>query len=383
MTDRTFTVPTGATHQFQVTLPVLRRVGAWIDDLPPEHELDARIELADRADATERLAHAASSTTRPTEGDDQRDYDAYQCEQWLARILELELTDVVITIDCDAGHGRRDVVRGGRRVRLDEPYRVAHGLDEGCWRRLAFLVRTLTGHCGPDGSPLAPNVHLMIFCGVNPDFIAAAAASAIDACRYAAPIASVMLDCEGWWRGNRRYHRPPEMRQLAADAVRACFVDGWPGARPPEGVGVTGVASAPSPELLELLDYGVPQIYGSRANLGDTFRTARTKHRFYYRKWHDAFSASRPADARRVIVGHTANGKFVDAARMRMLVRAALEIGGSGSPPLTYPDTLFYWSTKHLRGERGNEVRRIAHLARNGGVHSWDVGGPRPHADAP
>lgn len=335
---------------------VICGLGAWLDNAPHAGELDAREEVAALPDAAARLAAAATLRRRPARGEARRDYDARQFDLWAARVLDLGLTDIVIPMN----HGH------------EPPHSVSGYLAADGWRRLRFLTRVLTEHRYPDGSPASPRVHLLAFCGVDSGFIAACAAAIIEACQSVPAITSVMLDCEEWWVGNRRHRISRETRGQAASEVRARLFDAWPRARrPPGGIGVTGLASAPPPELLAFLDYGLPQIYGSERNMGGlSLAAARSAHQRFNRVWLQACGGERAAGECRIIVGHTANGAFVDPARIRLLVEAALEIGGSGEPPLTAPEAIYYWSTRHILGNsaRKQEIMRLAHLARHGGI---------------
>ncbi|WP_437604886.1 hypothetical protein WMF20_27215 [Sorangium sp. So ce834] len=340
---------------------IVKRIGAWLDQLPNIVEIDAREQLAQLPDAPARLAQAATYRTRPPRSEARRDYDALQFDLWANSVLDLGLTDIVIPIN-----------EGHEHSFAANPY-----LADDSWRRLNFLTNAFTQHRYPNGFPRSPSVHIMAFCGIDQGFIATCSAGLIDACANAQTISSVMLDCEEWWVGGAGHSRPLPMRERAASDVKTYLWDAWPPTqRPAGGIGVTGLASKPPVELLQFLDYGVPQIYGSMRNMGGpSLANAACAHRRFYRRWFDAFNCSRPANERHIIVGHTANGTYVDSRRIRMLMEATLGLGGSGAPPLNPPNAIYYWSVTHINRShtRRNEVKRLTSLARNGGIDLRNV----------
>lgn len=338
----------------------LQRIGAWLDAGPSATALDAREQVAALPDAAERLEAASHLRRRPRRGDERRDWDAHQYDLWAERLLALGLTDIVVPVN----------------LTMRPPFRGSPFLAPDDWRRLRFMVQTLSQHRYPEGQ--SPRVHALCFYNLDTRFISDASAALIDLCRRIPDIASVMLDCEEWWVGGRNHPVTAAQRRQGAADVRTHLLDPWPAAsRPALGIGVTGLASAPPHDLMELVDYGVPQIYGSDRNMGGAvFASAGAarrldmvteRHHRFCERWLTDFGSRRP----RVVVGHTARRRFIpDMDKLRLMIKGALRYSGHSTPALTGPEALYYWSVRQIYSSSGcsAEMARLTRLARSGGL---------------
>lgn len=203
--------------------------------------------------------------------------------------------------------------------------------------------------------------HLMLFLRADPDFVRAWA-PAIQRLTDELTVRSLLLDVEGgtqgwhWW-----VHQPRSLRQRAAHAVRDEILARWN--RPQLGLGVTSLAVGTGiGELMELADYGLPQMYLSPA-WSRSPATVQAHVQTSYRRYAAGGSRDTHDPPRPVVVGLTARrdvlGPQAPPARTCIGLESVLALDGEDEQGATTVREIAVWDSDKLLSAENTDLRQL------------------------